>query len=200
MAKLIFRYAAMCSGKSAEILQIYRNYQIRNIKGICLIPSIDTASDGAIKSRFSEIIVPAIKVNKETNLFDIIVKKISISKNIKFIIIDESNFLTKQQAEQLGKIVDELNITVMAYGLMTNFKGELFEGSKRLLEISDRIEQIYVRSRCKCGKTAIFNARFINGKYLKNGQEIIIDKKNGTTNNIEYVPMCRKCFNEMIQK
>ena len=84
MAKLIFRYSTMFSGKSAEILQIYKNYERQNIKGICLIPSVDTASDGYIRSRFSDITIPAIKVKPDTNIIDLILE----IKDLKFIIID----------------------------------------------------------------------------------------------------------------
>lgn len=198
MAKLIFRYSTMFSGKSAEILQIYKNYERQNIKGICLIPSVDTASDGYIRSRFSDITIPAIKVKPDTNIIDLILE----IKDLKFIIIDESNFLKKEQVDQLGTIVDYFDIDVMAYGLTTDFQGHLFEGAKRLIEIADKVEKIYVRSRCECGKTAIFNARFINGIFSNEGDNIVIDKnkKANTTSSVVYIPLCRKCYNKYRQK
>jgi len=194
LAKLTFRYSAMCSGKSAEIIQICTNYSIQNMKGLVLLPEKDSASKGYIKSRIVEKVVPA-RTFKETSNLTIIISTYINNDNIQYIIIDEANFLTKKQVDELASIVDTYNINILAYGLMTNFKGELFEGSKRLVEIADKIENIYVRSRCICGKTALFNARFENGKFCDDGKEFVIDEnKYGNVSTVEYRPLCRKCF------
>lgn len=170
--------------------------KIQNIEGILLIPQKDTTSNGLIKSRFCSTKIPAISFDEKANLYELISSK---RENKKFVIIDESNFLTKKQVDELGQVVDNLNVNVLCYGLMTNFKGELFEGSKRLVEIADKMEHIYVRSLCKCGKVAVFNARFIDGKFSENGEEIIIDKKNKQKSKVKYIPMCRKWFNLLIK-
>lgn len=196
MAKLSFRYSAMKSGKSAEIIQIHTNYKIMKIEGLLLIPEKDDASDGKIKSRFGETQAPATSFNESTNFLELVYDEI-INRKIKYVIIDECNFLTRLQVNQLAELVDNYDINILTYGLMTNFKGELFEGSKRLVEVADKIESIYVRSRCICGKTALFNARFVNGEFCYEGKEVVIDKgKIGKTSEVEYVPLCRKCFME----
>jgi thymidine kinase len=103
-------------------------------------------------------------------------------------LIDESQFLTKEHVDQLSKIVDELDINVMCFGLRTDFKSNLFEGSKRLFEIADSIEEI--KTSCKCGSKAIINARVENNKIIKEGEQIKIG------GNESYVSMCRKCWNK----
>lgn len=192
MAKLSFRYATMASGKSAEILQVDFNYKLQNFKGLLLIPSIDTTSDGAIKSRLG-ISAPAFPIDTKTNIYELIVNKLKDTE-IEYVIVDESNFLTQKQCDELGDIVDFLNIDVLAYGILTDFKTQLFEGSKRLIEISDNIENIYVRSICHCGKKAVHNARIVNGKWAEDGAQTVIDKKDGNKNEVTYIPLCRKCF------
>ena len=196
MANLSFRYSAMKSGKSAEIIQIHTNYKMMKIEGLLLIPEKDSISDGKIVSRFGEIQAPAMTFSECTNFLELIYDEI-INRKIKYVIIDECNFLTRLQVDQLAELVDNCDINILAYGLMTNFKGELFEGSKRLVEIADKIESIYVRSRCTCGKTALFNARFVNGEFCYEGEEVVIDKnKIEKSSEVDYIPLCRKCFME----
>lgn len=192
MAKLRFRFATMESGKSAEILQVNYNYELRGIYGVLLIPEIDKTSNGSISSRLG-ISSPAIVVKEDTNIYELI-KNISKDTILSYVIVDEANFLTEEQVEQLGDIVDFLNIDVLAYGLLTNFKTRQFKGSQRLIDIADEREHIYVRSICHCGKKANFNARIVNGEIVKDGEEIILDKKDGKEYDVKYVPLCRKCF------
>lgn len=192
MAKLSFRYATMASGKSAEIIQVDFNYKKQNFKGLLLIPNIDTTSDGTISSRLG-ISAPAISIDKNTNIYDLVVNELKQTE-INYIIVDESNFLTTSQCDELGDIVDFLNIDVLAYGILTDFKTELFEGSKRLIEIANSIDNIYVRSICHCGEKAIHNARVVNGKWAEDGEKIVIDKKDGEKNKVTYIPLCRKCY------
>lgn len=195
MAKLYFRFATMTSGKSAEIIQIHYNYNKVGINGIVLIPEIDKTSDGKILSRLGNLSIPAMKFKKDENLFDK-VKSIIDSTNdkISYIILDESNFITKEQAEQLSDIVDFLDIDVLAYGLLTNFKTYMFEGTKRLIELHDEISELSVKSLCHCGQKANINARIVNDKLVKDGEEILLDSKDGKMDDVKYIPLCRKCF------
>lgn len=192
MAKLNFRYATMASGKSAEILQVDFNYKLQDFKGLLIIPAVDTTSNGMISSRLG-MSAPAVAINENTNIYDLIVNELKKSE-IKYVIVDECNFLTKIQCDELGDIVDFLNIDVLAYGILTDFQTKLFDGSKRLVEIADNIDNIYVRSICHCGRKAIHNARLVNGKWAEDGEKIVIDKKDGKKNEITYLPLCRKCF------
>lgn len=196
MGKLTFRYATMKSGKSAEAIQIINNYLYGNKYGCVLTPSLDTETSGAIKTRFGGgVEVKAKTFTPKTNLFTFI-KNLQKNQKIDFIVVDEANFLTTEQVNQLGDIVDYLNINVLAYGLTTKFDTNLFEGSKRLLEIADYIEPITCRSICHCGHKAVFNARIIDGKLVEEGKDILIDNKDGKKHTIEYIPLCRKCFKE----
>lgn len=200
IAKLTFRYATMKSGKSAEAIQIVQNYLYGNKKGCILSPAIDVATSNSIKTRFGGgVEIKARTFLKTTNLFEF-VNSILKDENIDFVLVDEANFLTSKQVDQLGDIVDYLNIDVLAYGLTTKFDTELFEGSKRLIEIADRIENTTCRSICSCGRKAIFNARFSNGVLVDiddASSAIMIDKKDNKKGAIEYVPLCRKCYKEL---
>lgn len=196
MSKLTFRYATMKSGKSAEAIQIVNNYLYGNKIGCILVPSVDTDAAGSIKTRFGGgVEVKAKTFTPRTNIHKY-VKSLLKEQRIDFIVIDEANFLTPEQVDQLGDIVDYEEINVLAYGLTTKFDGTLFDGSKRLMEIADYIEPITVRSICHCGKKAIFNARIVDGVIVKEGKDIVIDNKDGKRHTIEYVPLCRKCFKE----
>ena len=192
MAKLRYRYATMESGKSAEILQVNYNYNKIGKKGLLLIPDKDTTSNGMISSRLG-ISAPATKIKETDNIFELVQEKLK-TEDISYLILDESNFITVEQADQLGDIVDYLGIDVLAYGLLTDFKTNLFGGSARLVAIQDELEEISVKSVCHCGKKANFNARVVNGKIAKDGEQVLLDPKNGEKQEVYYLPLCRKCY------
>lgn len=190
MASLTYRFATMGSGKSAEIISVFENYQENITDGLILIPQIDTASKGFVSSRNGKSI-KATSFDKETDLFKLTSDLLENEVDINYVIVDEANFLTVEQAEQLGDIVDFLDISVMAYGLLTDFQTDSFPGSKRLYEISDIKEELTARRLCPCGKKALFNARIVNGELVKEGEKIVI---KGEEQDIKYIPLCRKCF------
>lgn len=195
MAKLYFRFATMESGKSAEIIQIDYNYNKVGIKGILLIPEIDKTSDGRVLSRLGNISIPAIKFKQNENLFDKVKEIVKTTTDeISYVILDEANFITQKQAEQLSDIVDFLDIDVLAYGLLSNFKTYMFEGTKRLIELQDDISELSVKSLCHCGKKANFNSRIVNNELVKDGEEILLDTKDGKMTEVKYIPLCRKCY------
>ncbi len=200
MAKLIFRYSAMKSGKSAEAIQVIQNYQYGGKQGYILSPSIDTAANAKIKSRLAGgLEAQAISFLESENLFELI-KKEKQSQQIDYVLVDEANFLTRKQVDELGEIVDMLKINVLAYGITTGSDTTLFEGSKRLFETADIIEQTTIRSICRCGHKAIFNIRLIDG-VIDDCNEVIIDAKDGKKNSsVVYTPMCRKCYYEAKKK
>ncbi|WP_368263256.1 thymidine kinase [Clostridium disporicum] len=192
MAKLYLRYATMESGKSAEILQVNYNYNKVGMNGILLIPQIDTTSNGTISSRLG-ISSPALPIKKTDNLYELI-KERHDKEKLSYIILDESNFISREQADQLSDVVDFLDIDVLAYGLLTDFKTALFEGTARLIELQDELAEISVKSICHCGEKANFNARIVNGEIVKEGEQIVLDLKDGKEHEVKYVPLCRKCF------
>lgn len=202
MASLKFRYATMGSGKSAEIISIKDNYDSQDINGMLLIPNVDTTSNGRIVSRNGSS-VKAKKIYDTTDIFELVKKELKKGKEISYIIVDEANFLTELQVEQLSDIVDFLDIDVMAYGLLTNFKTRAFDSSKRLFEIADDRQELTARKVCHCGKKAVFNSRVVNGVMTSEGAEVLIDtnkdKKSKNNKHLEekevmYMPVCRRCF------
>jgi thymidine kinase len=177
MSKLYFKYGVMGSSKSAQALITKFNYEERGMKVVLYKPSTDTRSR-EVSSRIG-LKSECIPVEKDDILNSILAD---------VIIIDECQFLTTKQVDELREVVDKYNIPVICYGLRTDFQSHLFEGSKRLLEIADSIEEI--KAMCKCGRKAIMSARIVDGKVTKNGEQIDIG------GNEKYVPMCHKCWNK----
>lgn len=194
MAKLLFYYGAMGSGKSLRLLASAHNFEEKKIPFMCLKPSLDTRDGETINSRVG-LNRPCVLVEKDTDIyhatyeyFDILNSK---GNTLKWILIDEAQFLTKKQVDDLAKIVDELEINVMCFGIRTDFKTELFEGSKRLFEIADEFEEI--KSSCRCGRKAMINARFNEyGEMVTEGDSIVIG------GNDIYEPLCRKCWRKKL--
>ena len=179
MAKLYFRYSPMNSGKSTHLLQTPWNYKERNMKVLLLTSALDTRSGGAIASRIG-IKEEAKPVKTKEDMLEIYTQ---IKENpVDAVFVDESQFLTKDMVDILGDVVDNYDIPVFCYGLKTDFATELFEGSERLLAIADSITEL--KSICKCGRKAIFNARLIDSK-----EQIVIGGED------IYETMCRKCYN-----
>ncbi len=188
MAKLYFRYGAMGAGKSTMLMQVAHNYEAQGLKVLVVKPSIDTKGEDKVVSR--------IGIERRV---DILLKEHELVSNYELkdiicIVADEVQFMSTKQINDLWYISKEYDIPVVCYGLKVNFKGELFEGSKRLLELSDSLEELV--TICKCGKKARFNARKVNGNYTLTGDDVIIDG----TSNIEYEALCGKCFLEDVVK
>ena len=189
MSKLYFRYGAMNCGKSSALMQVAHNYEENN-KVVRVIKSkIDTKADDKLSSR----------IGLERKVDILIEKDESFEKyfedwnnNVHCILVDEAQFLSSQQIEELWLVTKMYDIPVICYGLKTDFKSYLFEGSKRLLELADEIEELI--TICDCGKRAKFNTRFVDGKFTDIGEEVLID---GSTSNVEYKPKCGKCYVKM---
>ena len=180
MAKLYFRHGAMGSSKSASALMTRCNYLERNKKTLLVKPMIDTR-DG------SRTVSSRIGLKQEAIFFEEL-REYSDEKIKEYdaIIIDEVQFINAEGIEFLVHIVDDLAVPVLCYGLKTDFRSELFEGSKRLMELADEIEEI--PTVCWCGKKARFNARVIDGKVVTEGEQIMLGA------NESYVSLCRKHF------
>ena len=157
MGKLYFRYGAMGSGKTAALLQVAYNYDQKNIKAIVIKPSIDTKGQDKIVSRIGI----ERKVDVILTPTDKIIEKIQSINTLKAIIIDEAQFLTRAQVNELYMITKTNDISILCYGLRCDFQMNGFEGSTRLLEIADDIEEL--KTICKCGAKATQNLRLVNG-------------------------------------
>lgn len=193
MGKFIFKYGAMKSGKSMDLIKTKINYDRGNRAVLVLKPSIDTRDGDKITTRLGKSIDVTLLNGQEGEIFSILEEKSNDGVDIRAILIDEAQFLNQEQVLELGAIVDVFNISVICYGLKTNFKGRLFEGSKALLEIVDKIEEI--KTICQfCERKAIMNLKMAkdkNGKLIKarDGDEISIGDD-------EYIQVCRDHFFE----
>ena len=198
MAKLYFRYGAMGSSKTANALMVCYNYEEKGQKAIILKPRVDKRDgDVTIRSRIGlereGMYAEDFLDNVRTNWLPLLGpenEKPSEGEWTQYqcIIVDEVQFLKKEQIDLLADIVDYFDIPVICYGLRTDFTCTLFEGSKRLFEVADRIEEI--PTVCWCGRRAHFNARFSDGKILRIGEQIFLGA------NESYVSLCRRHFKE----
>lgn len=184
MAKLYFKYGAMGCSKTAQALITKFNYEERGMKVLLLKPAIDNR-DGAsiVKSRIG-LTGDALAVSSNEDIFALYSEKYS---DANVVIVDECQFLTPEQVDQLGQIVIDFDIPVLCFGLATDFLTHLFPGSRRLFEIAESIKEI--KSICKCGAKATVNARLDdNGNVVFSGEQVCLG------GNERYVAMCRKCW------
>ena len=191
MSKLVYKYGPMNSGKSMAILQMAYNYEENGKKVILVKSVIDTKGGSYLVSRVGPKRKIEIFLNNNESLKDD--KYIGMICDKDIILIDEAQFLSKKQVEDIWFITKNMNIPVICFGLKTNFKSEFFEGSKRLFELSDKFKEL--ETICSCGTKARFNARKVNGEFMMEGTEVEID---GSKNTIEYVPLCGKCYLEKV--
>jgi len=188
MAKLYFYYSSMNAGKSTALLQSSYNYRERGMNTLVLAPELDDRFGvGKVASRIG-IEAEAASFRPADNLLEMIAEQ-RAQGPLHCVLIDEAQFLTKEQVFQLGEVTDKLNIPVLAYGLRTDFQGEPFEGSKYLLAWSDNLKEL--KAICHCGSKATMVVRFdASGQAVREGSQIEIG------GNDRYVSMCRKHFKE----
>ena len=192
MAKLHFKYATMNSGKTIDLIRTAYNYEENGAKVLILKPKIDTKGDNMITSRIGLERKVDYLVSYDESVLETLKGKLN---DVKCILVDEAQFLSKVQIDELNLITKSLNIPVLCYGLRVNFKNELFNGSKRLMEVSDELEPLL--TLCECTEIARFVGRKVNGEYTLDGEEVLID---GSDKNVEYVPLCGKCFLKKVKK
>lgn len=187
MSKLYFRYGAMNCGKSAALMQVAHNYEQNDKKVIVIKSEIDTKGENYLESRIGLKRKVDILLKKDESL----TKYYKDLNDVSCILVDEAQFLPENQIDELYYITKIYNIPVICYGLKSDFKSKLFEGSKRLLELADETDELI--TICVCGKRAKFNARFVNNKFTLDGETTLID---GTKEDIKYIPLCGKCYLE----
>lgn len=190
MAQLYFYYSTMNAGKSTHLLQSSYNYQERGLHTLLFTALIDDRfAEGKVSSRLG-IHADAQLFDEKTNVFEE-VKQYITEQKLACILIDEAQFLTKQQVEQLTDIVDELNIPVLAYGIRTDFLGQTFSGSAALLAWADKLVEL--KTICHCGKKANFVMRCDeHGQAVKGGEQIEVG------GNERYESLCRKHFKQQV--
>ena len=187
MPKIKFKYGTMNSSKSANLLMVRHNYIEQNKKVLVFKPIQDTRDKAVVKSRALMEEVPAIEIKPEdVNVMFEMVKK----ENPACVLVDEVQFLSENHVEELGDIVDYLHVPVIAYGLVTDFKGKLFEGSKKLIELGAVMDEI--TTVCfECKSKATHNLRLLDGKPVTEGEVIQVG------GNESYKPVCRKHYKEL---
>ena len=183
MAQLYFKYGAMGSSKTANALMTRFNYEERGQKTLLVKPRLDTRDGDHIVSSRIGLTHPCIYFDEMRKI-----NPMDLQQNA-CIIVDEAQFLTKEEVDYLVSLVDDCGIPVICYGLRADFKGDLFPGSEELLVMADKIEE--VKTICWCGKKAICNARFDkNGRVLKEGAQVVLGA------NDQYIGLCRRHWRE----
>lgn len=192
MAKLYFKYGAMGSSKSAQALITRFNYEERGMKVWLIKPGTDTRDGIAtIRSRIG-LRADADVLGADDSIRKAYDQRLSETRRTDVIIVDECQFLTPSQVDELRDLVDEEDIPVLCFGLRTDFLTHLFPGSLRLFELADSITEI--KTICDCGKKATVNARISNGRVVTEGEQVLLG------GNDTYLAMCHSCWKKRIAK
>ena len=192
MGKLYFRHGAMNSGKSTALLQVAYNYEERGQRVLIAKPAIDTKGDSQVVSRLGMVRNVDFLVLPTENLREKLKEHTGQSK-VDCLLLDEAQFLTAAQVDQAMEIAVLDGIPVLAYGIRTDFLTHGFPGSIRLLEIAHSLEEL--KTICRCGKKAMFNARLKNGEFVFDGDQVAIDGDEVT-----YESLCPNCYYAKIGK
>lgn len=188
--KLYFRYGTMGSAKTALLLTQAYNFEERGMEYLCMKPIIDTREkENVIKSRIG-IKRECLWIYPDTDIYELVKTSYEETLVVKdWILIDEAQFLAREQVDQLARIVDDYGCNVVCYGLRTDFQSNMFEGSRRLFEIADTIDEI--KSTCSCGRKTIINARIdADGSVITDGNQVMIGGDD------KYIAMCRRCWRD----
>ncbi|MEX2550761.1 MAG: thymidine kinase [Nitriliruptoraceae bacterium] len=187
MADLTFFYGTMNCGKSTLALQIHHNAV--NAGKRCLLLTKHDRQGGTISSRIG-LAQPAMVVTDDLDLRAEVSRLVADGRPIDVLICDEVQFYSSAQVEQLGEIVDLLDVEVQAFGLLTDFTTTLFPGSQRLLELADRRQELQVEAMCWCGQRGILNARTVDGRIQREGERVVVgDTDHGA---VAYEVLCRR--------
>ncbi|MDF2574406.1 MAG: thymidine kinase [Agromyces sp.] len=194
MAKLYFRYGAMNSGKSTALLQAAFNYEERGHQVLLAKPAVDTKGDRSIVSRLGMARDVDFMIEHEASAlerFQVHRSQVieATGRDVSCLLVDEAQFLTADQVDDLLRITLMDDIPVITYGIRTDFQTVAFPGSRRLLEISHSVEEL--KTICRCGRKAIFNARLVDGRFVFDGDQVAIDGEEVT-----YESLCGVCYLE----
>ena len=192
MAKLYFRYGAMNSGKSTALLQAAYNYEERGQQVVLTKPAVDTKGDTAIISRLGGTREVDFVVSPQASLiesFRAFAAQVSerTGAPIACLLVDEAQFLSREQADDLLRVALLEGVPVLAYGIRTDFRTDAFPGSRRLLEIAHSLEEL--KTICRCGRKALFNGRLVDGVVVFDGDQVAIDGAHVT-----YESLCGGCY------
>ncbi len=187
MAELTFFYGTMNCGKSTLALQIHHNAVAAGLH--CLLFTRHDRGGGTISSRIG-LAKAATTVTADLDLRQHVTRVIATGQPVDTLICDEVQFYTPEQIEQLGELVDDLDIDVQAFGLLTDFTTQLFPGSRRLLELADRRQELQVEARCWCGVRGTLNARTVGGRIQREGEQVVVGDVGH--DDVAYEVLCRR--------
>ncbi len=190
MAKLYFRYGAMNSSKSALLLTAAHNYEERDQRPVIVKPGVDTKAGTAVQSRIGIERKVDVLLGADESLVERL-KELCPLEDIDAVFIDEAQFLTPAQADEAFTLAVTTSIPVLCYGLRGDFMTRSFPGSRRLMEIAHSIEEL--KTICRCGSKAIFNARIVDGEFVSHGAQVAIDGQQAS-----YESLCGRCYLEKV--
>lgn len=194
MAKLYFRYGAMNSGKSTALLQAAYNYEERGHAVLLAKPAIDSKGDADIVSRLGVTRRVDFTIAPDDDVLSLFMQEREraireTDRDISCLLLDEAQFLSEGQVDDLFRIVIDEDVPVLAYGIRTDFQTVAFPGSRRLLEVAHSLEEL--KTICRCGRKAIFNARTVDGEFVFDGDQVAID-----SGRVGYESLCGACYLE----
>jgi thymidine kinase len=193
LAKLYFRYGPMNSGKSTALLQAAHNYEERGHRVLLAKPLVDMKGDRDIVSRLGVRRAADFAISPEDDIIELFHRhrsavRLRTGSQVSCILVDEAQFLTESQVDDLLRIAILENVPVLAYGIRTDFRTVAFPGSRRLLEIAHSLEEL--KTICRCGRKAVFNARRLGDRYVFDGDQVAID----SFENVTYESLCGECY------
>jgi thymidine kinase len=189
VAELVFFSGTMDSGKSTLALQTHHNHRARGREGL-LFTRQDRAGEAVISSRLG-LTKPALEVDDGTDFWAEVIGRRVHGQPVDYVVADEAQFYAAEQIDQLARVVDELEVDVYAFGILTDFRARLFPGSARLVELADRVEVLQVKALCWCGARATHNARTVDGVMVVEGEQVVIgDTEHGGS--VAYEVLCRR--------
>ena len=193
MAELVFFSGTMDCGKSTLALQMDHNHSARGRVGL-IFTKMDRAGSNVLSSRLG-LSRRALEVSDDLDLWDAVVQCATAGRRVDYLVCDEAQFYSAAQVEQLARVVDEMDIDVFAFGITADFRTELFPGSKRLLELADRVQALQVEALCWCGRRGTTNARVVDGAMVVEGEQIVVgDTQSGRQGAVEYEVLCRRHY------
>jgi thymidine kinase len=197
MAKLYFRYGAMNSGKSTALLQAAFNYEERGHNVLIAKPALDTKGEDQIVSRLGLTRAVDFTVDASDDIYLLFQQHRNRTlhakgRDVSALLIDEGQFFTEAQVDDLLRIALLEDVPVLAYGIRTDFQTVAFPGSRRLLEVAHTIEEL--KTICRCGRKAIFNARVVGGEFVFDGAQVAIDEGVEPASTVTYEALCGLCY------
>jgi len=193
VAELVFFSGTMDCGKSTLALQMDHNHAARGRAGL-IFTKHDRAGVAVLSSRLG-LARDAVEVDDDLDFWNLIVSRATSGQRVDYLICDEAQFYTPRQVEQLARLVDEMFIDVYAFGITADFRTELFPGSRRMIELADRVQSLQVEALCWCGHRATQNARVMHGEMVLEGEQVAVgDISPGDMAVVEYEVLCRRHY------